>query len=101
MERNAFQHQVQDNPYLVINGRAVCLSKKEKASEDIDVLCRDIFFSEALIDEPVRCSSGHTFEKRFIEEWVGKQGDTWGMCIIRVKSSHFRFFTQKSPLCKT
>lgn len=62
-------------PFLVINGPAVCLSSKEKAPEGIDPLCEDTFFSEAIIDEPIKCAEGHIFERKYIQAWVNSKGN--------------------------
>lgn len=64
--------------YLVINGNTLCLTNKGKAPSEIDLICQDIFFSEALIEEPIKCSKGHVFEKKFIEQWIYLKGD--GCC---------------------
>ena len=66
--KEELQETVRKDPYLVINGRAVCLSHRPKAPKNVDRLCVDALFSEALLSEPVQCERGtHTFEKRYIE----------------------------------
>lgn len=66
---------VSNSRYLVINGNVFCFTNKAKAPLDIDLICRDIFFSDALIEEPVRCTRGHMFEKRFIARWIELRGE--------------------------
>lgn len=70
-EPETLQHKISSCRYLIINGNALCLSNKTKAPGAIDILCKDMFFSEAVIDEPVQCSRGRTFEKRYVEVWAG------------------------------
>jgi len=36
---------------------------------------KDIFFSEALIEEPIKCTRGHIFEREHIAGWVEEKGD--------------------------
>lgn len=74
--RQSLEEQVSTSPYLVINGRAVCLSDKAKAPDNIDLLCTDIFFSESLLSEPIQCEQGqHVFEKKYIEVWKRNVGE--------------------------
>jgi len=62
-------------PHLTINGDAVCLSDKTKGPDLIDRLVKDVFFSEALIEEPIRCGKEHVFEREHIVAWVEETGD--------------------------
>lgn len=74
-EQETLQQKVSRFPYLIINGHALCLSNKTKAPNDIDISCKDVFFSEAIIEEPVQCSRQHTFEKKYVEVWVREKGN--------------------------
>lgn len=61
--------------YLVINGKALCLSKRNKADENLEFSCKDTFFSEADIKYPIQCSNGHRFEQTYIRNWVEGTGN--------------------------
>jgi len=62
-------------PHLTINGDAVCLSDRPKGPSDISPYVKDVFFSEALIEEPIKCSRGHVFEREHIIVWVEQKGN--------------------------
>ena len=64
------QNKIRDCRYLIINGDALCLSNSNKAPIEINIMCKDLFFSEAIIEEPVQCSKNRIFEKRYLEAWL-------------------------------
>lgn len=66
----SLKEEVKAFPYLVINGKAVCLTDQSKALDDLDLTCRDVFFSEAEIEKPVQGSiQRHTFERKYAVSW--------------------------------
>ncbi len=67
---------IREKKYLVVNldKGAVCLTSKPIAdplfrTKEIDT------FSRAVLEEPVSCEKGHTFERNLIEKWVSKKGN--------------------------
>lgn len=75
MPTTTLQQIVQTHKYLIINNNNIlCLSDKPRAEIDPDY--KDCYFSEAIIDEPVKClTKGHVFEKANIERWIALKGD--------------------------
>ncbi len=76
---------VRDNPYLVVNGRAVCLSLHPGAPADVLPQFIDKFFSEAVLENPVRCEADHLLEGRFVEQWVVRFPN---LCPVEARGPH-------------
>lgn len=62
--------KIKERPYLTINGRAVCLARTRMEVDKLEYM--DKFFSETLLEHPVRCEQGHLFEKEYAEFWLKK-----------------------------
>jgi hypothetical protein len=71
----SLEQEIQNNPFLTINGEAVCLSNESEASALAPREYRDKYFSEALIKVPVRCPNGHIFEQERAEKWKAVKGN--------------------------
>jgi hypothetical protein len=68
--------RLQKNPYLTINGHAVCLSNERSANRrDYS----DRYFTEGFLKHPVRCSQGHLFEQKRARSWAEQRG---GSCPV-------------------
>ena len=67
LKDETLQEKIKSCCYLIINGNAFCLSSKPKAPNDIDPLCTDRPFSEAIVEEPVQCSKGRTLRKSTLQ----------------------------------
>lgn len=64
------------DPYVVVNEDVVVLSDRPLAPGTLNVGCTDIFFSGAVLWNPVVCSNGkHVFEYEQIKRWVLQVGD--------------------------
>jgi hypothetical protein len=63
--------QIKNNPYLTINGKAICLSEQGHYTKQ---KFADMFFSCALLKEPIRCSQNHILEKERAEFWSQNNG---------------------------
>lgn len=74
----SLQHIVHSHRFLVINGQSVCLSNKGKAPAGLDNICKDLFFSESVIEEPVQCClfNHHIFERSYIVAYLALRGNT-------------------------
>lgn len=66
---------IKNNPYLIINGLAVCLS----SSPPTDKIEYADLFSRAMANEPIKCSQGHVLERERAEFWSGHNN---GMCLL-------------------
>jgi hypothetical protein len=64
------------NPYLTVNGEAVCLSEERST---IQAIYKDRFFSEGSLVHPVRCPRGHVLELESARIWADHKG---GMCPV-------------------
>lgn len=60
------------NVYLIVNGRAVSLSKEREADA---ASYKDRYFSGALLKEPVRCSHNHLFERKRAQIWASSMNN--------------------------
>jgi len=69
--REALEQIVEHNPYLTINGYAVSLATERDAPGNAHRDYWDRYFSETLMEEPVRCPQGHFFERRRAVVWAG------------------------------
>lgn len=59
--------------YLTINGQAVSLARDREANGNANQY-RDRYFSETMVEEPVRCPRNHLFERRRAILWVNRMG---------------------------
>lgn len=56
--------------YLIINGRAVSLAPEGDLPDRAEKRLLDNFFSENILEKPIKCQSGHYFEKSRVEFWI-------------------------------
>ena len=76
---NELRDYIDERPCLTVNGLAVCISKENSplsslehiANEHIPNIYKDIF-SGSFVEEPVKCTKGHTLEKNYTEFWLKK-----------------------------
>lgn len=66
---------IRNNPHLIINGRAVCISDTPPTGQ---IKYADLF-SRALAKNPTRCSHGHLLERERAEYWSRQSN---GMCLM-------------------
>ena len=72
---NGLKLRISQERYLTINGDAVCLSAERTAPGIANTNFKDRYFSEALLREPVICSSGHCIERSSAIFWRAARGD--------------------------
>jgi hypothetical protein len=67
--------QISRKKYLIINENALCLSKECETPDDLPKEYIDVYFSQAIIKEPVCCAHNHYLEKRCAQLWTDRMGD--------------------------
>lgn len=63
------QAEIREKPYLTINDTAVSLSE-EQDTHDIPSQYLDLYFSQDLLKEPVKCPQGHCLEQSSARLWL-------------------------------
>ena len=66
---------IQENNYLIINGRAVSLAPLEEGDNRAARSFIDKLFSDNFLEQPIKCTGcSHYFEKRRLEFWKARAG---------------------------
>jgi hypothetical protein len=73
-EINSLRTEIEENKFLIINGRAVCLAQEKSAPLEAGRELKDKAFSENLLEEPIVCSKGHYLEMRRAHFWMERAG---------------------------
>lgn len=73
LESSLLLSEIEQNTYLIINGRAVCLAPQKLAPGSAQRELKDLGLSENLLKEPIKCSKGHPLEKSRVEFWIKRE----------------------------
>ena len=67
---NVLLSSLEKNAYLVVNGKAVSITNSPRAPNSAPSDVKDTYFSDTLLEEPVRCKEAHWLERRRAEVWA-------------------------------